>query len=112
MSLYTTKNLDQIQKFFVTAHIEWRESQSTTTGAEFHSANHLQEQDTTQLHQQETVDAIAKLATATASDRATVSTLTATNSTLTSALTACQLQLVEALQDVSKLTTSLRPNRK
>ena len=58
-----------------------------------------------QLYQQETVNVIANLATATASDRATVATLTATNSTLTSALTACQLQLVEALQDVFKLTT-------
>ena len=60
-----------------------------------------------QLYQQETVDAISNLATATASDCATVATLTATNSTLTSALTVCQLQLVEALQNVSKLTTSL-----
>ena len=81
--------------------------QSTTTGAEFHSANILQEEDTTQLYQQETVYAISNLATATASDRATVATLTATISTLTSALTACQLQLVEELQNLANLTTSL-----
>ena len=86
---------------------KWRESQSTTTGAEFQSANLLQEEDTTQLYQQETVGAIANLATATASDRATVATLTSTYSTLTLTLTACQLQLVEALQNVAKLTTSL-----
>ena len=60
-----------------------------------------------QFYQRETVNAIANHATATARDRATVATLTATNSTLTSALTACQLQLVEAIQDVAKLTTSL-----
>ena len=65
----------------------------------------MQEQETTQLYQQESVDAIANLATATASNRATISTLKATNITLTSALTACQLQLVNALQDVAKLTT-------
>ena len=58
-----------------------------------------------QLYQQETVDAIANFATATARNRATVASLTATNITLTSALTACQLQLVEARQDVTKLTT-------
>ena len=83
--------------FFATVHNEWRESQSTTTGAEFHSANILQEEDTTQLYQQETVDVIANLATATAIDRATVVTMTATNSSLTAALTACQIQTVEAL---------------
>ena len=33
--------------------------------------------------------------------------MTATYSTLTAALTACQLQLVKALQKVTKLTTSL-----
>ena len=85
---------------------------STTTGAESHSDNLLQEEDITQLYQQETVNAIANLATATASDCATVATLTATNSTLTSALTACQLQLVEALQNVAKLTTPLADLKK
>ena len=93
--------------FFATAHNKWSESQSTTTGAEFHTANLLQEQDTTQLHQQETVNAIDNLATAISSDSTTVATLTATTSTLTSALTACQPQLVEALQNVAKLTTTL-----
>ena len=101
------KTWTAFKNFFATAHNEWRESQSTTTGAEFHSANLLQEEDTSQLYQQETVDAIVNIATATASDRATVATMTATNSTLTSALTACQLQLVEALQNVTKLTNSL-----
>ena len=36
-----------------------------------------------------------------------VAILTATNRTLTSALTTCQLQLVEALQNVAKITTSI-----
>ena len=67
----------------------------------------MQEEDTTQIYQQETVDAIANLATTTASNRATVATLTATNNTLHLDLTACQLQLGEALQNVAKLTTSL-----
>ena len=91
------KTWTAFKTFFATAHNEWWESQSTTTGSEFHYANLLQEEDTTQLYQQEVVDAIANLSTATASDRATVATLTATNSTLAAALTACQLQLVESL---------------
>ena len=101
------KSLERLQTFFATAHNEWRKYQSTTTGAEFQSANILQEEETTQLYQQETVDAISNLATATASDRAMVATLTATNRTLTLALTACQLKLVEALKNVAKLTTAL-----
>ena len=98
--------------FFAISHNEGRESQSTTTGAKFHSANFLQEQDTTQLYQQETVNTISNLATATASNRSTVVNLTATNSTLTSSLAACQLQLVEALQDVYKLTTIISDLKK
>ena len=93
--------------FFATAHNEWRKSQNTITGAELKSTNLLQEEDTTQIYQQETVDVIVNLATATARNRATVATLTGTNSTFTSALTVCQLQLVKALQNVAKLTTTL-----
>ena len=93
--------------FFATAHKEWQESQSTTTGAEFHSANIMQEEGKIRLYQQETVDVVENLSTATASNQATVANLTATNITLTSALTECHLQLVEALQNVTKLTTYL-----
>ena len=91
------KTWTDFKNFFATANNEWREPQNTTTGAEFHSVNLLQEEDTTQLYQQENVDTIANLDTSTDSNQATVATLTATNSNLTSALTACQLQLVEAL---------------
>ena len=80
------------KNFFATAHNEWLKSQSTSTGAVLHFTNLLQEQDTTQLYQQETVDAIDNLVTATPCDCATVATLIATNSTLTLDLTACQLQ--------------------
>ena len=72
----------------------------------------MQEEDTTQLYQQEIIEAIANLATATARNRATVATVTATNSTLTLSLTACQLQLVEALQNVAKITTALADQQK
>ena len=72
----------------------------------------MHEQASTQLYQQETLDSIANLATATARNGATVATLTVTNSTLTSALTARQIQLVKALQDVAKLTTVIADLRK
>ena len=84
--------------FFATAHQEWRESQVTTTGAGFQTANAV-------VYQKDTVDAIANLATATASDCASVAALTATNSTLTTELTSCQAKLVVALQAFTKLTT-------
>ena len=106
-STKSTETWTSFKTFFATAHNEWRESQSTTTGAEFHSTNLLQEEDTTQIYHQETVDNIENLSAATSSDQATVATMKTTNSTLTSALTACQLQLVEALQNVTKLTASL-----
>ena len=46
------KTWTAFKTFFATAHNEWQESQSTTTGAEFHSTNLLQEEYTTQLYQQ------------------------------------------------------------
>ena len=69
--------------FFATVHQEWRELQVTTSGAGFQLANNLYQQD---LYQQETVDDIANLATATASDRTSVAAITATNTTLTTKL--------------------------
>ena len=41
------KNWNSFKTFFATAHNKWRESQSTTTGAELHSASILQEEDIT-----------------------------------------------------------------
>ena len=70
---------------FVTAHQEWRESQVTTAGTGFQSANHLYQQENqlaNHLYQQEKVDAITNLATTTASDCDSVAALTATNITL------------------------------
>ena len=92
------KTWSNFKSFFATAHQDWRESQATTTGANFHSANHV--------YQQDTVDAIANLATATASDRASVAALTATNGTLSTDLAACNAKLVLALQEITKLTTT------
>ena len=83
--------------FFATSHQEWRESQVTTAGAFFQTANAA-------VYHQYTVKAIANLATAMASDRSAIAVLTATDSTLTTDLTAYQAKLIAALQEVTKLS--------
>ena len=90
------------KEFFSTAHQEWRESQTTTAGAVFQSGNHAYPS-ANLAYQNETAEAIANLATATASDRASVAALTATNSNLTADCKATHFQLLIALQDLAKL---------
>ena len=68
-------------------------------GAGFKSPYHAYHQDT--------VDAIANLATATASDHASVAPLTVTNSNFSSGLAATNVTLVSALQEITKLTSLL-----
>ena len=74
----------------------------TTAGAVFRLGNHAY-QSANHVYQNETVKAIANLATATSSDRASVAALTATNSTLTADCTATHSQILIALQDLAKL---------
>jgi hypothetical protein len=88
---------------FAQAHQEIRESQVTSQGAGFHSANaalaaELQEQ---------TFEALANLATATASDRSAVSNLTGTNSALTIQLATTNAKLDTALADIAALRIEL-----
>ena len=61
------QDMDPLQGIFATAHQEWRESQTTTAGAVFQSGNHAYPS-ANHAYQNETVEAIANLATATASD--------------------------------------------
>ena len=96
------KTCTRFKDFFATAHQEWRESHTTTAGAVFQSGNHAYPS-ANHAYQNETVEAIANLATATASDRASVEALTETNSTLTAECTATHSQLLIALQDLAKL---------
>lgn len=88
---------------FAIAHQELRESQLTAQGAGFHTANSV----TFDEIQTQTADALANLATATASDRSTVSALTNTNSTLTEALATATTQLKTAQADISALKTKV-----
>ena len=72
----------------------------------FQSGNHVYPS-ANHAYQNETVEAIANLATATASDRASVAALTATNRTLTNDCTATHSQLLISLQDLDKLQVTV-----
>jgi prolyl-tRNA synthetase len=58
---------------------------------------------------QETADAIAQLATATASDRITVATLTTTNTKLANQLEAAHALIVKLKSEIATLKIKLRP---
>ena len=78
--------------------MDWREDQQLTLGQGFSGqANAVS-------YQQDTVDAIACLATATAADRKAMENLTATNLVLTTELASAQAKLVTALLRITKLT--------
>jgi hypothetical protein len=72
------KTWAQFKIDFATAHREFRLTNQTAQQSGFHSANMMIEQGRNQSIQ-DTADAIAQLATATASDCSTVATLTTTN---------------------------------
>ena len=94
------QDLDPLQGIFATVHKEWQESQTTTAGAVFQSGNHAY-QSAIHVYQNETVKSIANLATAMASDLASVAALTATNSTLNSDCTDTHSQILITLQDLA-----------
>jgi hypothetical protein len=73
--------------FFTEKHMDWREDQQLTLGHGF------AEQANAVSYQQDTVDAIACLATATAADRNAMENLTATNLVLTNELASAQAKL-------------------
>jgi hypothetical protein len=73
-----------------TAHQEFRLTNQTTQQSGFHSANMMTEQSQDES-MQENAEAIALLATATASDRGTVATLTTTNAKLANQLEAAHV---------------------
>jgi hypothetical protein len=90
---------------FSLAHQEMRESQATTQGAGFHSANAALD-----FHQQ-TFEALANLATATESDRSAISNLTGTNSALAIQLATTNAKLDTALADIVALRLGLRSSQ-
>jgi phage host-nuclease inhibitor protein Gam len=58
---------------------------------------------------QDTVDAIAQLATATASDRGTVATLTKTNAKLATQLEAAHAQIDQLKNEIATLKNNIKP---
>jgi hypothetical protein len=79
------KTWAQFKLDFATAHCEFRITNQTAHQSGFHSANMMIEQGLEET-MQDTVDEIAQLATATASDRGTGATLTTTNAKLATQL--------------------------
>jgi hypothetical protein len=93
---------------FVTAHREFRLANQTAQQSGFQSANMMIEQGREET-MQDTVDAIAQLATATASDRGTVATLTTTNAKLAAQLEAAQAQIAQLKNDIATLKNKIKP---
>jgi phage shock protein A len=58
---------------------------------------------------QDTVGAIAQLATATASDRQIVATLTTTNAKLATQLEAAQAQIAQLKDEIASLKNKIKP---
>jgi predicted RNase H-like nuclease (RuvC/YqgF family) len=59
---------------------------------------------------QDTIDAIAQLATATASDRGTVATLTMSNAKLATQLEAAQAQIAQLKDEIAALKNKTKPD--
>ena len=105
-----TPSLDQtwpnFQVHFAKAHREWKANLKLTTGTHFPRANAVIPP-ALPAATNETVEALANLATATAADRATVATLTDTIAQLSSELASAQAKLISSLLDNQKLLSRL-----
>jgi hypothetical protein len=104
----TGKTLAQFKLDFATAHREFRLTNQTAHQSGFHSANMMIEQGRDET-MQDTVDSIAQLATATASDRGTVSTLTTTNAKLATQLEAAHAQIAQLKSEIATLNNKIKP---
>ena len=91
------KTLPHLKILFAAAHMEWRLSMQNETGTPYGAAHNVTiGPDNGYLHQ-DTVGAIANLATATASNRAAIANLTSTVERLTSEIVTVNTKLVAAL---------------
>jgi hypothetical protein len=98
----------QFKLDFGTAHREFRLTHQTAHQSGFHSANTMIEQGRDES-MQDTVDAIAQLATATASDRGTVETLTTTYAKLATQLEAAHTQIAQLKNKIATLKNKIKP---
>jgi hypothetical protein len=102
------KTWAQFKLDFATAHREFRLTNQTAQQSGFHSTNMMIEQGREET-MQETVDPIAQLATATASDRGNVVTLTTTNAKLATQLEADQAQIAQLKNKIAALKNKIKP---
>jgi hypothetical protein len=101
------KTWAQFKIDFATAHREFRLTNQTTQQSGFHSANMMIEQGRDDS-MQETAEAIAQLATATASDQGTVATLTTTNAKLANQLEAARALIAQLNSDIATLKIKIK----
>jgi hypothetical protein len=94
------KTWTQFKIDFATAHREFRLTNQTAQQYGFHSANMMIEQGRDDS-MQDTVDAIAQLATATASDRGTVATMITTNVKLANQLEAAHTLITQLKNEIA-----------
>jgi hypothetical protein len=102
------KTWAQFKIDFATAHREIRLTNQTAQQSGFNSANMMivQGPDETIQH---TFDAIAQLATATASDRGTVATLTTTNAKLANQLEVARVLIAQLENEIATLKNKIKP---
>jgi hypothetical protein len=102
------KTWAQFKIDFSTAHREFRLTNQTAQKSGFHSANMMIKQGREET-MQDTIEAIAQLATATSSDRGTVATLTTTNAKLATQLEADQTQIAQLKDKIAALKNKIKP---
>jgi hypothetical protein len=102
------KTWAQFKIDFATANLEFQPTNQTAQQSGFHSANMMIEQGRDDK-MQETAEAIAQLATATASDRGTVATLTNTNAKLANQLEAAHAFIAQLKSEIATLKIKIKP---
>jgi hypothetical protein len=102
------KTWAQFKIYFATAHREFRLTNQTAKQSGFHSANMMIEQGRHES-MQDTAEAIAQLATATASDRGTVATLTTTSAKLATQLEAAHALITQLKNEIKALKNKIKP---
>jgi hypothetical protein len=102
------KTWAQFKIYFTTAHREFRLTNQTAQQSGFHSANMMIEQHSPES-MNETAEATAQLATATASDRSTVVTLTTTNAKLASQLEGANELIAQLKNEIAMHKNKIKP---
>jgi hypothetical protein len=103
-----SKTWAQFKIDFATAHREFRLTNQTAQQSGFHSANMMIEQGRNE-YMQETAEAIAQVATATASDWGMVATLTTTNAKLVNQLEAYHALIAQLKIEIATLKNKIKP---